>query len=159
MNSPESVLPGGAERQLRGGRGVLVDTGEGKVDEDPADLPRSDVIPLQPGKSLQRELTTVGTLKIRHLINRHRCPGRALAASFQWRGCSSTLGNEGNELQSEGECCQGGHPECSEGSMHREPQYRGRRWPVRLDNNTVSPSTGTFQYHSAFGSLVSQARA
>ncbi len=37
-------------------------------------------------------------------------------------------------------------------------QYLRRCRPVRLESSTVSPETGTFQYHSEFGSVASQER-
>src|SRR5918994_5825997 len=118
MYSPKTLLLSRAERQLGGGRGMLVHTGERKVDEDPTDLPGSDVIPLQLRKGLQRELSAVRTLEIRHLINGHWRLGGAFAAALQGLRCSSTLTNEGNRFQSEGECGQADHPEASEESTH-----------------------------------------
>ena len=39
------------------------------------------------------------------------------------------------------------------------PSISAGRRAVRLDSSTVSPSTGTFQYHSELGSVASQLRA
>ena len=73
-----------AQRASSAGSGrVLMHTGEGKVDEHPANLARLDVAPLDLGEGFLREPLAVGTLEVGHLVHRHRRRGRALAAGRQ----------------------------------------------------------------------------
>src|SRR5690349_21999555 len=83
MHSPEALLVGCAERDLGGGGGMRMDTGERKVDEDPMDLARGDIRPVKLRKGLQCELTAVGTLEIRHFVDRHGSLGRSLTSALQ----------------------------------------------------------------------------
>src|SRR4051812_47147889 len=88
MHSPEAILPGGAEAELSRRGSMRVDVGEWKIDEDPAHLPGRDVAAIQTRERLLGEPAAIGTLKIRHLIHRHRRLGRALGSCIE-RGCFS----------------------------------------------------------------------
>src|SRR4029077_17171972 len=63
-------LTRGAHRHFRGGQGVSVNVREGKVDERESDLAGPDVVALQRGHRLEREVATVRALKVRHHVHR-----------------------------------------------------------------------------------------
>ena len=99
MRLPELSLPRGARGKLGRGHGVVVDRGDRKIDEDPANLAGLDVFLLDRRHRLQREVAAERTLEVGHLVDRHRRLlrslgpgverklGAALGASRRWHAC------------------------------------------------------------------------
>ena len=75
---PELSLPGGTRGKLGGCHRVVVDRGNRKIDEDPANLAGLDVFLLERRHRLEREVATERTLEVRHLVHRHRRTLRSL---------------------------------------------------------------------------------